>query len=385
MPKPKLIKLRAAPAYLYLADPRVDRDNLVIRDTVAMLANVEALGHGFQSDQRTLEIMLGLASQFSRGTKMHFGHTGMSENAMGKHIAWARNFRIEADKLVHDINFMPQASISPAFGQDPIEYIFQMTENQPEDIGESVVIETDLVWTMPDGSEVDGSGERPENALTELPVMRPTTFYFVDIVADPALTRDGLLASAMFAGTSSFFSDQAFKLIDEFRSEYGISLQDLPRKVQQVLGRYMQARGEKPGADMKKRLKLDDTGAEEGLVTDVLGEDTPAETPAAETPAPAQDETNDVDDALETAKQTEAALTDEPADEPADETPAAETVPAEQYAAAMKRVDALEARVQQLVELATVNARNNASLTQRIIALEGEPVVSESIGGMKQF
>lgn len=136
---------------------------------------------------------------------------------------------------------------------------------------------------------------------------------------------------------------------------------------------------------MKKRLKLDDTGAEEGLVTDVLGDDTPAETPAAETAAPAQDETKNVDDALETAKQTEAALTDKPDDEPAHETSEAETVPAEQYAAALKRVETLEARVQQLVELATVNARNNASLTQRIIALEGEPVVSDSIGGMKQF
>lgn len=390
MSKPKLLKLRAAPAYLTVGDPRIDRENLSIRDTVAMLANVEALGHGMQSDQRTLEIVLGLANRYTRGVKMHFGHTGMSENAMGRHIAWAKNFRIQGDKLVHDIQFMAQAAISPAFGQDPIEYILQMAENQPEDIAESAVIQTDVVWTLPDGSEVDGDGERPVNALTELPVMRPLTLYFVDVVADAALTRDGLLASAMFAGSSSFYSNEAFHLIDEFREEYGISLEELPRKVTQVIGKYVQSRGSKPGADMKnsnKHVKFEDDGAEAGLVTDVLGDEIPAETPAAETPAPVQDETSDVDNALETAKETESVLADEPADEPAAEADDAEpaTVPAEQYNALLSRFGSLESKLEQVLELATINANNNKNLAQRIKALEGEPVATERIGGLTQL
>ncbi|MEO8608903.1 MAG: hypothetical protein ABI690_13510 [Chloroflexota bacterium] len=386
MTKPKLLKLRAAPAYLNFANPRIDRDNLVIRDTVAMQANVEALGHGIQSDQKTLEIMLGLSSRYSRGVKMHFGHTGMSENAMGRQIAWAKGFHIDGDRLIHDIHFMEQAAISPAFGQDPIEYILQMTESQPEDIGESVVIETEVVWTLPDGSEVDGYAERPENALTDLPVMRPVTLYYVDVVADPALTRGGLLASAMFAGSSSFFSDQAFKLIDEFRSEYSITLEELPRKVQLVLGRYMQARGYMPGADMNKITKpkkFDDSGAEEGVVPVTLDEPEAAETPAAEPAAPTQESANDVDDALQTAKSTESELADEPETEAeADE---AETVPAEQYAAAMKLIAQLSTKVDQLTELATLNARNNAAMIARLQSLEGEPVVTERISGQRNF
>jgi hypothetical protein len=151
MNRTKRLKMRAAPAYLNVSDARIDRANLMIRDTVAMLANVEALGHGFQTDQKTLDMMLALSQEKSRGIKMHFGHTGMSENAMGRHIAWAKNFRIQGDRLIHDIDFMPQASASPAFGQDPIEYILQMAENQPEDIGESVVIECETVWTTANG------------------------------------------------------------------------------------------------------------------------------------------------------------------------------------------------------------------------------------------
>lgn len=392
MSKPKFVKLRAAPAFLNLADARIDRENLVIRDTVAMLANVEALGHGFQSDQRTLEIMLMLANGdrfVNRGVKMHFGHIGMSENAMGRQIARARNFRIQGDKLVHDIHFIEQAAISPVFSQDPVEYIFQIAETQPQEIGESVVIETDVVWTLPDGTEVDGFAERPENALTDLPVMRPVTLYYVDVVADPALTRDGLLTSAMFAGSSSFYSNEAFQLIDEFRSEYNISLEDLPRKVEQVLGRYMQARGFKPGAVMTKTVKrkFDESDVEVGTVADVLGSE-PTETPAADAaPAPeaepAQEAApaSEVDDALETAKATEAALA--PADEPETEEPA--VVPASEYAAAMKRIDELAAQVEKLTELATVNARTNAILAAKVQALESEPVVTDTIGGPRHL
>jgi len=41
--------------------------------------------------------------------------------------------------------------------------------------------------------------------------------------------------------------------------------------------------------------------------------------------------------------------------------------------------------VAQLLELATLNARNNASLLERIAALESEPVVTTTLGGSKQF
>ena len=80
---------------------RVDRANATIYGVTAMMANVEATGHGIATDNKTIQMMLAL-SQDGRSRRQRFGHPGISENYTGKQVSNAVNFRIENGNLVHD-------------------------------------------------------------------------------------------------------------------------------------------------------------------------------------------------------------------------------------------------------------------------------------------
>ena len=213
----------------------IDRDHGLIRNMVAMQVG-EARGQGLWADRRTLEMMAELSAQ-KRNIKGRFGHPGMSENETGKQISTSQNFRVEGDKLVHDWYVHEPGRKSPVFSQDPIEYIFSVAEDDPTQLGESVVIHQDLVWTLDDGTELslyddDGAKRsKPENSLTPLPVIRPIKFHFVDIVSEGALTPDGMFSSVeatdeLFSGSSAYIHE-IFTLVDKWRDEYGISIDQM--------------------------------------------------------------------------------------------------------------------------------------------------------------
>lgn len=252
--------------------PRVDRQNLTIRGVVAMQSGVEALGHGCMTDNKTIQIMLKLA-QDGKPRRQRFGHPGISENATGKQVAQAVNFSIVNGNLVHDSIFLESARKSPAFSQDPVEYIFNLAEKSPSEFGESVVIEADLAWTLSDGRDVpqyqsarnnedrqrnatfidiDGVERhshnfKPVDAQTDLPVLRPSTFHYVDYVNEGALTHEGMF-SKMFMSGPSAWAEELFHFVDEWRTAYNIPLTDVPKKADQLLTAYMQVRSSKDTA-----------------------------------------------------------------------------------------------------------------------------------------
>jgi len=405
----KRLKLRTAPTLRLNHDLRIDRENNIIRDVVAMQAGVEAIGHGVQADLKTLHMMARLGNaRGERGIKQHFGHIGMSENAMGKQIGVARHFRVDGDKLRHDMYLLPSARLSPVFSRDPLEYLFDMAERHPADFGESVVIDADFVWTLSDGREVpqyahdddeeaygskvirDSDG-RPLDATTPLPVIRPRAFIYCDVVADGALTQGGLFGAdvlaRMFDGTSSAYANEVFDLVDRWREEYNIPLEEVPRKVNRLVSTYIFARShEEKDMARKPNKKF------EAEVPAVAPDTAPDEKPAEDAVAPEvedklDDELDDeLDAALETAEETERRQ-QEPVDE-AEAEPVGEEVSTEErsLAAAFKRIEQLEAenaawsvRFEKLLRLTVQNTRNIEALDRNVRRIDGDPVVTYSV------
>jgi len=396
----ELMQMRSTATPQVRRSLKVDRENLVIRDVVAMKAFTEALGHGMVSDMKTIQMMKRLADQKPNGIRSRFGHPGMSENAMGRKIAIARNFRIRGDALIHDLHLLESARKSPVFSQDPLEYIMDMAENHPSEIAESVVMRAERVWVLEDGREVPFHAEeekpdkfgnktardrngRPLAATTDLPVIRPVKFYFVDLVSEGALTHDGLFEpeflAEMFSDTSSEYAQLAFEFMDRFRQKYHIPLEEVPRKVNRLVSTYIFARShEEKDMARKSNEKF------EAEVPEVTLDTAPAEDVVA---PEVEDKLDDeLDAALETAEEIERRQqesVDEVEAEPVSEEASTEE---RSLAAAFKRIEQLEAenaawsvRFEKLLRLTVQNTRNIEALDRNVRRIDGDPVVTYSI------
>ena len=280
---------------------RVDKANAVIYGVTAMMANVEALGHGIATDSKTILMMLELC-QDGRPRRQRFGHPGISENYTGKQVSNALNFRIENGNLVHDAVFLPEARKSPAFAKDPVDYILSLAENNPTEFGESVVITCDAVWILRDGTEISiygGDGEddgfdtipKPESAINDLPMIRPVEFHYVDWVNEGAATHNGMFGKQerFFTSGASAWAEELFDFVDSFRTTYNIPLGQVPAKTKQLLDAYMFERGK--GESIMKRGKALAKLSEEPVTQAPAAP--PAENPVEET----QEETTEQVDA----------------------------------------------------------------------------------------
>ena len=249
MSKSQKISLNVIP---FASVGKVDYENRRIYGATAM-ATGEAQGHRKWADDKTLHMMASLANARKYPVMMRFGHPGMSDNAFGKKLAKAYNFRVSGSKLLHDIEFMQWAKLSPVFSSDPVEYVMNRADVDPTSFGESVVIDAELVWVLEDGTEIDEVYEdedgyktrrRPKNSLYDYPVMRPVKFQWVDFVGDGALTPDGMFSESagmwkeILDDTSSEIAMEAFRLLRNFQMRYKLTPQELSLKVSQLMGKY---------------------------------------------------------------------------------------------------------------------------------------------------
>ena len=263
------------PQFRPVQKPQIDHTNARIYGVVAAM-NVEATGHGACCDHKALELLAGLGNSHAKGVPGRFGHPGISENATGRKVQMATNWRVvrkaavidgrqqEFSYLLHDAELIAAARTSPAFAQDPVEYILQIAESHPEQFAESMVLRAMLVWTTADGQEIpvyetDGTddgevrrNERPDNALTAVPVLRPFELIAVDFVNEGALTHTGLfpMSEGHQSGVNiftqqagaSFYVQQLFETVDELRQRFQIPLEVLPQKVERLLRLYSDSR-----------------------------------------------------------------------------------------------------------------------------------------------
>jgi len=391
---------RAAPTWRLSTHVQVDRENLVLRGLVAMQADVEALGHGVMTDRRTLELMVALANvPGRRPIRGRFGHPGISENATGKQVMTSHNYRIVTDGrgtfLVHDAQLLEAARVSPVFGQDPVEYILTMAETAPSEFAESVVIHAYTVWTRPggevpvyekyedeDGDMVWRRNPRPADALTLLPVLRPTDFYYTDFVNEGALTHGGMFGrdakfcvSTVFDGYSSAYAAELFDLVDRWREAYKIAIDELPGKVESMVSKYMAAR--KDVLMAKKNGSAFIVEDVEELAADTRHETTAkagytgvAETQDAETQDVASlralgEAERLVNELLATGAQVQA------------QTGQAEQIGQlqEQLTAQSEEIQTLREQVEKVTDLLTRSLQSMAAMQRNLLRLDGEQVV----------
>ncbi|MFQ5421102.1 MAG: hypothetical protein ACE5EY_12160, partial [Anaerolineae bacterium] len=207
----------------YAPPGRVDRVEHRIYAVSAAQA-VEALGHGFALDIKSLEQMAHLGNQKPRGIKSRFTHPGLSADGLGKLLGRAANFYIVGNSLLCDLTLSPVAASSPH--GDLRAYTEDLAEHEPDMFGMSVVIYADIVWPLADGSEVPAEDGRPDNAVTELPVARIHQLDAVDMVDEPAANRDGIFGA--FSKTTSVFAAATYNTLDATLARLGIQPDQLP-------------------------------------------------------------------------------------------------------------------------------------------------------------
>ena len=212
---------------------KVDEERHVIMGASAMQSNVEALGHGFLIDDKTLTQLVALGNGKSKdaGIKSRFTHPSLSSDGLGKFLGRGRNFRHVGDKVLFDLHLSDLASKSP--DGDLRDYAETLARDEPDIAGFSVVVSQDKpAWKLEDGTEVH-TRERPDNATTDMPFLRLKDFHAVDLVDEPAANRDGVFSA--FAGTTNALGQLAFAKVDDVLLSMGVLPADIPNFVESII------------------------------------------------------------------------------------------------------------------------------------------------------
>lgn len=206
------------------ASQRIDAVARRIEGAVVMKANVPAVGHGIETDDKTIAMLESLGNA-KTNVLMGFGHPGVSENRLGKGVAYSTNYRVKGDDLLCDIAFRDSAKLSPVFTRDPAEYLIALAKEDPKSLGLSVVIHADTAWKREDGSEFRSEDflARPEWATNKTPVIRPTELHYTDFVAEGAVTPNGLFG---YGDAGSEIANKAVLAMAEYQENSGLSLDD---------------------------------------------------------------------------------------------------------------------------------------------------------------
>lgn len=194
----------------------VDRDQGIIFG-VSVAQAVEALGHGIQLDNVTLEQIEAQINTSRTGIKSRFTHPGVSADGTGKFLGRMRNARILGDKVVADLHLSESSAVSPT--GDLWSYILSLAEEDPEALGMSISATGYESFVLSDGDEVT---ERPKD-YEGLPSFRIDLLRAVDVVDEPAANRDGLFSS--WLEDTNLDAANLYTVLDEQISALGVDHQ----------------------------------------------------------------------------------------------------------------------------------------------------------------
>lgn len=125
------------------AETSVDRENRVIYG-YSVITRGEALGHYFWIDGTALDQTVAFgkaAAQKGRGIKCRFTHPDICNNALGKFLGRARNFRLDGDQVRADLYLADAASNAP--DGDLATYVMTLAEEDPDAFATSIVFTHD--------------------------------------------------------------------------------------------------------------------------------------------------------------------------------------------------------------------------------------------------
>jgi len=165
---------------------------------VSLMTEGEALGHGCFCDTKTLQGVFGLAQKSP--VKAYLTHGSMFEaDRLGQEVGLFSGIYIEA-KQVKAKQFTFFKSFKE--GTDTAaKYaaLMDLAEADPSLFGVSLSFSGSLVWSMPDGAEMEFSEDRPEGCEMEMPSVRVGRIYSADFVGDPAANPSGLFDARRIA------------------------------------------------------------------------------------------------------------------------------------------------------------------------------------------
>jgi len=154
---------------LNLSGTKVDRDAGIIRD-VSLISLGEARGHGKTCDQKTLETVRDCAKTYTDGLRIRWNPNTFQHGA-GMLLGWIppETIRIKGDKTVGDLH------VYRAFPSEPKEYLYEIAETTPGNIGLSVEF-------TGDDEEIEGNKfarctEIYAAMLVDLPAANPTGLF----------------------------------------------------------------------------------------------------------------------------------------------------------------------------------------------------------------
>lgn len=246
----------------------IDRERGVIRG-YSVIQIGPALGHGFDIDRTTLELVTKLGNALPKGTKSRFTHPGMSGDGLGKYLGRSKNFRIEGDRVLADLYLARSAFNTP--DGDLATYVMDRAEEDSKSFGASIVAKGDKEHVLND----DGTRKKDKNGDPLPPLYRPKVLHAVDVVDDPAANRDGFLSAE---GLPDWHLRQATDVLDHVFGDAPAEV--IEARVNAFLGRYFSLRGKTMPSDTKPAAE--DTAAEKAAAEKLAAEKLAADKAAAD-------------------------------------------------------------------------------------------------------
>lgn len=181
--------------------PAVDRNGRVIRG-YAVVTKGLVPDRNWEMDDTSLEGVVKLGNGLKMGLKSRLGHPNMSEEAFGRFLGRARNFRRDGDIVRADLLFDPTAFSTPE--GDLAGYVMSRAETDPASFGSSLVAQVTVEARLnEDGTPAKDKAGKPLPKL-----VRFRRLWGSDVVDEPAANE------GFFDSTNVVLSDEATRVLD---------------------------------------------------------------------------------------------------------------------------------------------------------------------------
>ena len=136
---------------------------------------------GWAIDDITIEQTVAAGNMVAGGAKSRFGHPNICNDAFGKLIGRARNFRKDGDVVRADLYLNKTAYGAPA--GKLAQYVLDLAESDPEAFGASIVLQDyDLEYAV----EKNGAPKKDKDGKELPPMLRVNSVLGIDMVDEPA-------------------------------------------------------------------------------------------------------------------------------------------------------------------------------------------------------
>jgi hypothetical protein len=168
---------------------KLDKQKGVIRD-VSIISEGPALGHGLEVDTKTLSGIFELEK--GQVLKAYWTHGGMfSGDRLGEEVGLFSAFHLSGNKLLAHFQVLEAfRKTYPA----RFDYLFELADKAKDNFGVSISFEGEAVWLLDSGAEVSADGDRPANAVGDVPRVRVSRLLSADFVSEPAANAGGLFS-----------------------------------------------------------------------------------------------------------------------------------------------------------------------------------------------